>query len=309
MFSAHRDELNQLAHNARCDLFWKIEKQQVYSIPSIFFEYSRKGNEGSCFVRPYTNTKKVDKAQILMETHVLSFLLKGEKSVILADSKASFRNDSFILLKKGKCLMTEKLSVDGEFKSLLIFFDNNFLLRFLEKHGFAPTPSDITSGFSVLRKDALLNSIANSLLPYFDNKTELPGRISELKAEELLLQIVQLHGTAALSFLLNNLQSHRDVSFKKVIESNIMNNLSTSQLAFLCNMSPSTFRRKFIELYRLTPGKWFTQKRLEKAARLLRDSDVKASEIYLRVGFKSLSGFIQAFKKEYGATPKMYQKD
>lgn len=280
----------------------------MYCIPSIFFEKEKqKESSLSCFIKPYTNTQKVDKAQILMETHVLSFLLEGEKSVILPDSKATFQNDSFILLKKGKCLMTEKLSGEGGFKSLLIFFDNNYLLQFFKKHNLALSPASTDSGFSVLQKDDLLNSIAYSLLPYFDSKKELSESISVLKAEELLLQIVNLHGTESLSFLLDNLQSYRDVEFKKVVESNITNNLSSSQLAFLCNMTPSTFRRKFIQLYRETPGKWFTKKRLEKAAQLLKCSDAKASEIYLKVGFESLSGFIHAFKKAYGATPKKYQ--
>jgi len=279
----------------------------MHYIPSIFFNNSRKGNPISCFIKPYTNTQKVDRAQIFMETHVLSFLLEGEKSVILPESNATFQNDSFILLKKGKCLMTEKLSGAGGFKSLLIFFDNNYLLQFFKKHNLALSPSNSESGFSVLQKDELLNSIALSVLPYFDIKKGLPENISALKTEELLLQIVNLHGTASLSFLVDNLQSYRDVEFKKIVESNITNNLNSSQLAFLCNMSPSTFRRKFIQLYQETPGKWFTQKRLEKAAQLLKSSDAKASEIYLRVGFESLSSFIHAFKKAYGATPKKYQ--
>ncbi|WP_162415615.1 helix-turn-helix domain-containing protein [Cyclobacterium roseum] len=282
-----------------------MKTDQVYSIPSIFFESVK--NSVSCFIKPYTNAQKVDKAQILMETHVLSFLLEGEKSVILPDSKVTFQNDSFILLKKGNCLMTEKLSGEGGFKSLLIFFDNDYLLRFFKKYNLALSSASTDRGFSVLQKDDLLNSIAYSLLPYFDSKKDLPESISELKAEELLLQIVDLYGTESVSFLLDHLQAYRDIAFKKVVESNITNNLNSSQLAFLCNMSPSTFRRKFIQFYGETPGKWFTKKRLEKAAQLLKSSDANASEIYLKVGFESLSSFIHAFKKAYGATPKKYQ--
>ncbi|WP_421976363.1 helix-turn-helix domain-containing protein [Roseivirga seohaensis] len=279
---------------------------QVYNIPSNFFNVKR--NPLSCYIKPYTNTQQVDKAQILMETHVLSFLLEGEKSVILSDSKATFQNDSFIILKKGKCLMTEKLSGEGGFKSLLFFFDNNYLLQFFKKHNLALSPTSNERGFLVLQKDELLNSIVHSLFPYFKSKHELSENLGELKTEELLLQIVNLHGTESISFLLDNLQSYRDVEFKKIVESNITNNLNSSQLAFLCNMSPSTFRRKFIQLYQETPGKWFTQKRLEKAAQLLKSSDAKASEIYLRIGFESLSSFIHAFKKQYGHTPKQHQK-
>lgn len=170
----------------------------MYSIPSIFFDDSQKSNPLSCFFKPYTNTQKVDKAQILMEINVLSFLLEGEKSIILPDSKASFQKYSFILLKKGKFLMTEKLSGESDVKSLLIFFDNNYLILFFKKYILALSPARTESGFSVLQKDELLNSMAYFLLPYFENKKEPPESISEFKAEKLLLQIVNLHGTESL---------------------------------------------------------------------------------------------------------------
>jgi len=204
--------------------------------------------------------------------------------------------------------MTEKLSSEGNYKSLLVFFDNSFLLEFFRKHHLNVPPASIDQSYSVLGKDKLLDSIAHSLLPYFDSQSGISPAISRLKVEELLYQIVRLHGIETLSFLIDDSNSYRDVAFKKVVESNIFNHLSSAELAFLCNMSTSTFRRNFQQLYKTTPGKWFSQKRLEKAAELLRVNQSKPSEIYLQVGFESLSSFIHSFKQQYGLTPKQYQK-
>lgn len=280
----------------------------MFSIPSFFLEKSRGIELRTSYIIPYINSQKVNKTPVLLETHLISFLLEGQKSIILQNSEFNVRDDSFLILKKGRCLMTEKLSGLGDYRSLLFFFDDDFLLHFFQKYHLEISSNRIETGFSVLKKDDLLNSIASSLIPYFDRNKELLTGISELKTEEVLLQIVELHGSESLLFLLDDPQSKRDLEFRKIVERHLHSRLNSEQLSFLCNMSTSTFRRKFIELYGDTPGKWFTRKRLEKAARMLKNSDAKPSEIFLDTGYDSLSSFIHAFKKHYGHTPRQYQR-
>jgi transcriptional regulator GlxA family with amidase domain len=49
--------------------------------------------------------------------------------------------------------------------------------------------------------------------------------------------------------------------FKNVVESNVHSNLKLEEIAFLCNMSLSTFKRHFIVEYNEAPGKWLQDKR------------------------------------------------
>jgi len=72
-------------------------------------------------------------------------------------------------------------------------------------------------------------------------------------------------------------------------------------------MSLSTFKRRFMKIYRTSPNKWLLEKRMQKAAQLLKGGDLKASEIYCELGYENLSSFIQSFKQIYGITPKQYQ--
>ncbi|WP_420152093.1 helix-turn-helix domain-containing protein, partial [Siphonobacter sp.] len=77
--------------------------------------------------------------------------------------------------------------------------------------------------------------------------------------------------------------------------------------AFLCHTSLSTFKRRFAKIYGTSPNKWFLEKRMQKAAQLLKQGDYKVSEVYYEIGYENLSSFIQSFKQVYGVTPKQYQ--
>ena len=48
--------------------------------------------------------------------------------------------------------------------------------------------------------------------------------------------------------------------------------------------------------------------RMEKAARLLRETDASMAEVARRVGYESQSKFTAAFKDQYGCLPTMYRK-
>ncbi|WP_374755933.1 helix-turn-helix domain-containing protein [Emticicia agri] len=86
-----------------------------------------------------------------------------------------------------------------------------------------------------------------------------------------------------------------------------MNNLTLEELAFLCNTSLSTFKRRFMKLYGMPPNKWILQRRMEKAAHLLKNYHIRTSEVFYQVGYENHSSFSQSFKHTFGKTPKEYQ--
>lgn len=67
------------------------------------------------------------------------------------------------------------------------------------------------------------------------------------------------------------------------------------------------FKRRFANLYGISPGRWLLERRMEKAAALLRQADRQVSELSDELGYENLSSFIQSFKQFYGVTPKQYQ--
>jgi AraC-like DNA-binding protein len=68
-------------------------------------------------------------------------------------------------------------------------------------------------------------------------------------------------------------------------------------------MSLSTFKRHFIKEYKISPGKWLQDKRLQKAKETLEEGNLKPSDIYLNFGYNNLSNFSIAYKNKFGYSP------
>jgi AraC-like DNA-binding protein len=76
-----------------------------------------------------------------------------------------------------------------------------------------------------------------------------------------------------------------------------------SQKAFL---SPYHFHRLFAQVYKKTPHRYLTSKRIEKAKDLLAENK-PVTEVCNEVGFESLGSFSVLFKKEIGFAPQYYR--
>lgn len=123
-----------------------------------------------------------------------------------------------------------------------------------------------------------------------------------VKFEELMLYLIQKYGRK-FELYLYSLIINESSAFKKTVESKIHSNLKLEEIAFLCNMSLSTFKRHFIKEYKTSPGKWLQDKRLQKAKETLERGVLNPSDIYLDFGYNNLSNFSIAFKNRFGFNP------
>jgi AraC-like DNA-binding protein len=71
----------------------------------------------------------------------------------------------------------------------------------------------------------------------------------------------------------------------------------------LTGRSLSTFKRGFLKIFSTTPERWLQKQRLEQAHFLITQKRKRPSEIYLELGFETLSHFSYTFKKQFGLTP------
>lgn len=93
------------------------------------------------------------------------------------------------------------------------------------------------------------------------------------------------------------------------MQNNFQNeNMTVSELASLCRMSESYFRRCFEKIYGVSPKKYLMEIRINSAKGML-SSDIKTvSEIAGDCGFSGVYHFCKAFKREVGMTPSEYRK-
>ena len=279
---------------------------QVISIPETLLPDFSQRSTSTILFHNYESEIENSKIKVDMGSHLISFILEGQKEVFQHTSSARVDTNSFLMLKAGNCLMTERLSENRSYKSFLFFFDKEVITDFMVKHNIQADVPDENPDYLVLEKDLFVKHFLESLILLIHEMGVIPQALKRAKFEELMLYLIEQHGKQVVQFYLEKSRSPQEINFKKVIEQNLDNKLSLEELAFLCNMSLSTFKRKFAEHYESSPSKWFLQKRMEQAEYMLRVQKLKPSEIYFEVGFSNLSSFSQAFKNRYGSSPAKY---
>lgn len=250
-------------------------------------------------------------SRIKLEQNLFSFLLEGNKSVQYAGTKVTISPNQFFLLSAGNCLMSEKIATPGgQYRSILFFFDNDLLTDFFIRHPLPIKPlksKHKEEPFLVFEKDAFLTNFVESLGLILASGQSLSQELQSVKLEELLIYISGCYPEVLKGLHYYNYNSDKDFLVRQAVTSNIYSVITVEELAFLCYMTLSTFKRHFGKLYGTSPKKWFLEKRMERAAQMLRKGDLNSSEIYLELGYENLSSFIQSFKQVYGTTPKQYQ--
>jgi AraC family transcriptional regulator len=92
------------------------------------------------------------------------------------------------------------------------------------------------------------------------------------------------------------------------IEEHCAEPLDLDRLAALACMSKFHFLRSFRRCLGLTPYQFVLQRRLERAARALREGEARVADLALDCGFGDLSGFTALFRSVYGCPPGRYRE-
>ena len=94
-----------------------------------------------------------------------------------------------------------------------------------------------------------------------------------------------------------------------IIEKHLMDeNFKTDEFAVEMNMSKPVLYRKFKQIIGETPNIFIRNVRLQKAANMLKTTDLSVAEVACLTGFNQTHYFIKCFRELFGKTPKNYQK-
>ncbi len=91
------------------------------------------------------------------------------------------------------------------------------------------------------------------------------------------------------------------------IDSHVGDALRIPELAKLCLLSETVFRKRFKAETGKTPIEYITDLKLEKARSLLRDRDIPVSAIVSDLNFYDSAYFNKLFKKKYGISPSVFK--
>ncbi|ASZ13941.1 AraC family transcriptional regulator [Chitinophaga pendula] len=266
-------------------------------------------DEVSCMA--YHSNKASLKTRISLSSHLFSFLQEGEKIVNYADGTTRIVPSQFMFLPVGNCLMSEKIADNGHYRSILLFCGNALFSSFFDTY-YPDVPANAGSNAEkrpiALAHDAFLRHFLASLAAIRQTDSAKNTALLKLKVQELLLYLCTKYDFLVPYFKGVCATNAADNLLRRAVFTHMHQAVTIRELAFLCNMSLSTFKRKFADTFGTTPKQWFLRQRMEEAAKLLRKDGRKASEIYDQLGYEHLSSFVQSFKQFYGTTPGKYQR-
>jgi len=133
-----------------------------------------------------------------------------------------------------------------------------------------------------------------------------PGGLAFVEALAVgLSRQIALHAGAPMRVerLRGGLSSAAKRRTLEIMDAHYGANLTVDLLAHEVGLSPAHFARAFKETMGRAPHNYLLTLRLEKARRLLDDSEAGLSEVAQRTGFADQAHFTRLFKREFGVTP------
>ena len=280
----------------------------IYNLPDDFNSPEEQGKP--VIIRSYQAASSSVNNKSIINQNMVDIVIAGKKTIIDAYNITALEAGELMILSKGSSLISQALPKDGLFHNLAIYFTNEVFADFWIKY--AAKANELSKGkpkqpFITYRQDVFLNNYINSVLLLLKSPSKFSDDFKQIKLEELLLYLLRTD-PEKLQSLSVIVRDDEDMQFRKVAESHITTPISVEEMAFLCNTSLSTFKRRFFKIYGTSPQKWLIQQKLKIAANLLKHPHERPGLVYEKVGYENQSSFILAFKNQYGMTPKEYQR-
>jgi len=237
--------------------------------------------------------------------HVLLYLYSGEQVIEDRNKRITIKAGECAFIRRDHRLTMYKNSRGRElYKGISLVFQRNVLREFYSKMNKSEIPKDIKildKNVFKLNKTPDIESLFQSLTPYFDSNVKPTESVIHLKLLEGIYAL--LNNNEMLYPVLFDFAEPWKIDLLGFLNDNYMDNLSMEQIASFTGRSLATFKRDFKKISNLTPQKWLIKKRLEMAFIKLKEENKKVQDVCTEVGFKNLSHFSTAFKKQYGIPP------
>jgi two-component system response regulator YesN len=170
--------------------------------------------------------------------------------------------------------------------------------------------------FVALRMIMLLNAVAGKFelgdAPLQKHLNRCQMAISEYRSrEQVVEQLEQLAGMVIDEVRKTRFSGgqHLIEAVRKYIDENYGYELTLSSLAEMFHFNETYLSGLFKQNAGITFSDYVTKLRMAKAEQLLRENELKLTDIATLVGYSSSSYFSTSFKKHFGVSPKEYREE
>ena len=288
---------------------FKLIKQdlKIYNLPNDFSRAEELSYP--VMIRAYQSPYPSLRNKSIIHWNMIDIILMGKKTIVDISNMPSLETGELMVLSKGSCLISQALPENGLFKSIVIYFTNEFLADFLIKYKgvIKEEKNKPKVPFLKYKQDDFMAAFIKSLQVIMQSKQTNTREFKMIKAEEILLYLA-IEEPGKLQSLAVIARDNEDMVLRKAVESTIASQVTIEELSFLCNTSISSFKRRFIKIYGMPPKKWIIRQKVHLAATLLKHPDERPGSVYEKVGYENHSSFSKAFKQQYGMTPNIYRQ-
>ncbi len=237
--------------------------------------------------------------------HYLVYVYSGQYHVLEGNKRTVIGPGECIFVRRDNRVNMEKRSVSEEpFRGIFMMLKRPFLRDLYQKMD----KNTLPLGVSKFRECAVrvsdrpeITGLFLSLTPFFDQSVQPSDELMHLKQVEAVYSL--LTNDKRFYPTLFDFTQPWKIDILEFLEQNYMYELTMEEIASFTGRSLSSFKRDFKKVSDLSPQKWIIRRRLQAAYDLIRQDGKRVSEVYSEVGFKNLSHFSIAFKRQYGFPP------
>ena len=159
----------------------------IYIVPNFFIE-NKKSNIlkiDNLFFLQYSTKQKNDFISIRTTMHCMIILLEGSKVIHLKDRDIDVNSNEICFLTQNNYFMSERITKDFNYKSLIIYFDDKFIFDLRQKYKINITSRSKQNVIKVdYSKDILFKNSISIFQEYI--KKKLDDNLLKLKIEEII---------------------------------------------------------------------------------------------------------------------------
>ena len=280
----------------------------TYIVPNYFLEEQPNAviSSDSLFTLAYSSRRSQWRISIRNTTHVMILLTTGQKRLMTKEQEIVLKEGDMLFLTQGNYFMSEVLNDKGLYKAMMVYFDDAFVMDFIEKYAVELGGCGVQNVVS-FSSDRLLKSLIDSYSLYINQDLKRQNEIIKLKTEEIFLHLLSQNSNTFCGFLKAIHLSSKE-RIKYILEANLDLLNSVDDMSEITRLSKKELRQKMQQIFDLQPKVWLDSKRLDKASLLLKNSDETISSIATTCGYSTASWFGVQFKKTYGVKPKAYRE-
>lgn len=237
------------------------------------------------------------------KNHTLILQVSGQFTIETAEQNISMSGGEMLLIGKNQVGTLVKTPLSGaNHETIVISLQEDLLRKIALEEKLEADRKYISPANVLIPSNEFLQGYFQSIVPYARSSGEsMTNEMGILKVKEgvklLMLAIPELRN------YLFDFSEPSKIDLERFMISNFHFNSPVEKFAELTGRSLAAFKRDFQKTFGSPPRQWLQDKRLTTAKHLIETKHKKPSDIYIDLGFESLSHFSHSFRKKFGISP------